>query len=127
MIALCVSAVFLDICKAFDEVWHKALIFKLKQNGISDKILTIINDFLSFGKQRVVFNGQACLWTSIEAGVSKGSVLGPLLFLIYINDLSDNLPTNAKVFADDKSLFFIVKNVNTSASHLNGNLRKIYN
>ena len=68
--SLDVSTVFLDICKAFDEVWHKALIFRLKQNGISDKILNIVNDFLRFGKQRVVLNGQACLWTSIEAGVS---------------------------------------------------------
>ena len=54
-----VRAVFLDISKAFDKVWHKGLIFKLKQNGISDKILNIITDFLSFRKQRVVLNGQA--------------------------------------------------------------------
>ena len=64
-----VRAVFLDISKAFDKVWHKGLIFKLKQNGISDKILNIITDFLSFRKQRVVLNGQASLWVSIEAGV----------------------------------------------------------
>ena len=56
-----VRAVFLDISKAFDKVWHKGLIFKLKQNGISDKILNIITDFLSFRKQRVVLNGQASL------------------------------------------------------------------
>ena len=63
------SAVFLDKSKAFDKFWHKGLIFKLKQNGISDKILNIITDFLSFRKQWVVSNGQASPWVSIEAGV----------------------------------------------------------
>ena len=68
-------AVFLDISKAFDKVWQKGLMFKLKQNGISDKILNIITDFLSFRKQRVVLNGQASPWFSIEAGVPQGSIL----------------------------------------------------
>ena len=76
-----VRAVFLDISKAFDKFWHKGLIFKLKQNGISDKIL-IITDFLSFRKQQVVLNGQASPWVNIEAGVTQGSIFGPLLFLI---------------------------------------------
>ena len=105
MIALEVRAVFLDISTAFDKVWHKGLLFKLKQNGIPDKILNIITDFLSFRKQRVVFNGQASSWDSIEAGVPQGSMLGPPLFLIYINDLSDNLSTTAKLSVDDTSLF----------------------
>ena len=122
-----VRAVFLDISKAFDKVWHKGLIFKLKENGISDKILNIITDFLSFRKQRVVLNGQASPWVSIEAGVPQGSILGPLLFLIYINDLSDDLSTTVKLFADDTSLFSIVQNVTTSASHLNNDLSKINN
>ena len=120
-----VRAVCLDISKAFDKVWHEGLIFKLKQNGILDKILNIITDFLSFRKQRVVLNGQASPWVSIKAGVPQGSILGPLLFLIYINDLSDDLSTTAKLFADDTSLFSILRNVNTSASHLNSDLSKI--
>ena len=122
-----VRAVFLDISKVFDKVWHKGLIFKLKKNGISDKILNIITDFFSFRKQRVVLNGQASPWASIEAGAPQGSILGPLLFLIYINDLSEDLSTTAKLFADDTSLFSIVQNVNTSASHLNSDLSKISN
>ena len=100
-----VRAVFFDISKAFDKVWYKGLIFKLKQNDISDKFLNIIADFLSFRKQRVVLNGQASPWVGIKAGVPQSSILRPLLFLIYINDLSDNLSTTAKLFADNTSLF----------------------
>ena len=74
-------AVFLDISKAFDKVWHKGLILKLKQNSISDKILNIITNFLSFRKQRVVLTGQASLCASTEVGVPQGFILGPLLFL----------------------------------------------
>ena len=74
-----VRGVFLDISKAFDKVWHKGLLHKLKQNGISGKLFDIINDFLNFRKQRVVLNGQYSSWTSIEAGIPQGSILGALL------------------------------------------------
>ena len=121
-----VRTVFLDISKAFDKVCHKDLIYKLKQNGISSNILNIIIDFLSFRK-RVVLNGQVSHWTSIEAGVPQLSLLGPLLFFIYINDLSDVLSTNAELFANDTSLFSVVPDSNTSAAHLNNDLRKISN
>ena len=122
-----VRTVFLDISKAFDKVWHKGLIYKLKQNGISGNILNTIIDFLRFRKQRVVLNGQVSQWTNIEAGVPRGSILGPLLFLIYINDFSDDLLRNAKLFADDTSFFSVVRDINTSAAHLNNDLRKISN
>ena len=114
-----VRSVFLDISKAFDKVWHKGLIFKLKQNGISGKLYHILSDFLSNRKQKVVLNGQNSSWTNVHAGVPQGSILGPLLFLIYRNDLSDNLTSNAKRFADDTSVFSVVYNVNTSAKELN--------
>ena len=117
--------VFLDISKAFDKVWFKGLIYKLKQNGISGKLLSLITDFLSNRKQRVVLNGKYSSWTNIEAGVPQGSILGPLLFLIYINDLSDNLITNPKLFADDTSLFSIVHDPNATANDLNNDLAKI--
>ena len=89
--------------------------------------MNIITDFLSFRKQRVVVNGQASPWVSIEAGVPQGSIVGPLLFLIYFNDLSDDLSTTAKLFADNTSLFSTVQNVNTSVSHLNNDLSQISN
>ena len=117
--------VFLDISKAFDKVWYKGLLYKLKQNGISGKLLSIIADFLSNRKQLVVLNGKFSSWTNVEAGVPQGSILGPLFFLIYINDLSDNLKTNPKLFADDTSLFSIVHDLNVSANDLNHDLKKI--
>ena len=109
-----VRSVFLDISKAFDKVWHEGVIFKLKQNGISGDLLNILTDFLSNRKQRVVLNGQVSTWTSVNAGVPQRSILGPLLFLIYINDLSDNLSSNVKLFADDTSLFSVIHDINIS-------------
>ena len=99
-----VRGVFLDISKAFDKVWHDGIIFKLTQNGISGNLLKLLRDFSSERRQRVVLNGQASTWTNVTAGVPPGSILGPLLFLIYINDLSEGLSTNAKLFADDTTL-----------------------
>ena len=89
--------------------------------------MNIITDFVCFRKQRVALNGQAYPWASTDAGVPQGSMLGPLLFLIYIDLLSEDLPTTAKLFADDTSLFSIVQNINTSASHLNSDLSKTSN
>ena len=72
-------------------------------------------------------NVQVSRWTSIEAGVPQGSIPGPLLFLIDITDLSDDLSINAKLFTDDTSVFSVVRVINTSAAHLNNDLRKISN
>ena len=120
-----VRGVFLDISKAFDKVWHKGLIYKLKQNGISGNIFDTITYLLNSRKQGVALNGQFSSWTSTEAGVPQGSILGPLLFLIYINDLSDDLITIVKLFADDTSLFSVVHEVDTSTNNLNNDLIKI--
>ena len=107
--------VFLDIFKALDKVWHEGLIFKLKQNGISGKLLNLIKDFLKNRKQRVVLNGQFSSWADVDTGVPQGSILGPLLFLIYIKDLTNDLSSSAKLFADDTSLSSVVFNVDASA------------
>ena len=80
---------------------------------------------LYYRKQRVTLNGQSSLWANVNAGVSQGSILGPLLLLIYINGFLDGLSSNAKLFADDISLFSIVHDINTSAIELNSNLKKI--
>ena len=120
-----VRGVFLDISKAFDRVWHEGLLFKLQQYGISGELITLIKDFLSCRKQRVVLNGQHSSWADVKAGVPQGSILGPLLFLIYINDLPNGLNSNVKLFADDTSLFSVVHNITDSANLLNIDLSKI--
>ena len=114
-----------DISKAFDKVWHQGLLYKLKQSGISGNLLEILTGFLKDRKQRVVLNGQNSLWANIEAGVPQGSILGPLLFLIYINDLPDNQSTNVKLFADDTSLFSVVHDITTSSCDLNYDLIRV--
>ena len=96
-----------------------------KQNGISGKLLRVLSDFLKDRKQRVILNGQFSSWTSVNAGVPQGSILGPLLFLIYINDLTDGLSSNAKLFADDTSLFSVIHDVDASANELNNDLYQI--
>ena len=119
--------VFLDMSKAFDKVWHKGLIFKLKRIGVSGKALLLLESFLSNRKQRVVLNGQNSDWLDIEAGVPQGSILGPLFFLIYINDIPDNLISHVKLFADDISLFSEILDPVVSASNLNNDLKEIEN
>ena len=75
-----VRPVYLDMSKAFDKVWHVELIFKLRQNGIDGKLLSLLDDYLRNRKQRVVINVSVSDWGPIKAGVPQGSVLGPLLF-----------------------------------------------
>ena len=120
-----VRSVFLDISKAFDKIWHHGIIFKLKQNDISANHLNLLSNFLGNRKQRVVLNGQTSSWADVNAGLPQGSILGPLLFLIYIHDLADNLSSNAKLFADEPSLFSVVHNASTTAKELNNDLVKI--
>ena len=121
-----VRAVFLDISKAFDKVWHDGLIFKLKQNGISGRLLRLFENYLQNRKQRVALNGSFSDYSKIESGVPQGSVLGPLLFLVYINDLELNIKSNIKFFADDTMLFSIVQDPVVSANDLNHDLEIIY-
>ena len=77
-----VRGVFLDMSKAFDKVWNEGLIFKLKLNAISGKLLRLIKYYLSDRKQRVVLNGKCCSWMGVQAGVPLGSILGPLVFYL---------------------------------------------
>ena len=120
-----VRSVFLDISKAFDKVWHEGLLYKLKSMGISGELIKLLENYLSNRLQRVVLNGQTSPWRPVLAGVPQGSILGPLLFLIYINDLPNRLKSNAKLFADDTSLFTIVKDKNESANIRNNDLSLI--
>ena len=120
-----VRGIFSDLPKAFDKAWHQGLLFKLESFGIRGKLLNLLEDYLSNRFQRLVLNGQESSWLPVKAGVQQGSILGPLLFLIYINDLPDWLNSIAKLFADDTSLFSIVQDPNESAKYLNLDLSVI--
>ena len=91
-----VRLVYLDISKAFERVWHQGLIYKLCQCSVSGKLLMLMQSFLSDRQQHTVLNGKTSTWGTITAGVPQGSILGPLFFLIYINDLTDGLKCNVK-------------------------------
>ena len=103
-------------------MWHDGIIYDLTQNGISGNLLNLLEYFLKERKQRVVLNGQFSKWENITAGAPQGSILGPLLFSIYINDLTEGLTSNAKLFADGASLFSVVHDIKASASDLNKDL-----
>ena len=100
-----VRGIFLDIFKAFDKIWHKGLIYKLKSYGISGNLLKLTENYLTDCKQRVVLNGHISSWERALSGVPQKSVLGPLLFLLYINDLPNSFQSFCKISADDTSLF----------------------
>ena len=88
-------------------------------------MLALVSNFLIGRKQRVVLNGTTSEWQNVVAGVPQGSVLGLLFFLVYINDLCDNLSCDVKLFADDTSLFSVVENKDVSARKLNRDLERI--
>ena len=117
-----VRSVFLDISKAFDKVWHEGLLFKLRSMGISGELYNLLGNYLSDRFQRVILNGQTSSWRPVIAGVPQGSILGPLLFLVYINDLPNELKSRVKLFADGTSLFTIVKDKSESVNTLNNDL-----
>ena len=120
-----IRSTFLDISKAFDKVLHVGLIFKLKTYGVDNKLLKLLKSYLTDHQQRVVLNGQTSSWQNTYAGVPQGSVLGPLLCLIYINDIPDGLTSMYKIFVDDTSLFSKVNDKSNSISQLNSDLAKI--
>ena len=114
-----------DISKAFDRVWHAGLLHKLRSIGISGELLKWFSSYLVGRKQRVVLQGVESQWNYINAGVPQGSILGPLLFLIFINDIVTEIGSSIRLFADDTSLFIIVDNPDVAAEILNADLEKI--
>jgi hypothetical protein len=100
-----VSVVFLDIASAFDTVWHAGLLHKLHSAGIRGKAWRWIHAFLSNRKLRVVSNGQFSRWFEVSAGVPQGSILGPFLFLVFINDIPTLTHTVLAIFADDVAVW----------------------
>ena len=88
--------------------------------------MTWFSDYLNDRKQRVVLPGASSSWTSAKAGVPQGSILGPLLFLLYINDIVEDINSSIRLFADDTSLYIIADDPIQAAEQLNLDLAKIH-
>ncbi len=120
--------IFLDLTKAFDKVWHKGLLYKLKNIGIGGNLYNLLESYLLNRKQLVTLNGCKSEPLVLKAGVPQGSVLGPLLFLVYINDISFDLNCDTYMFADDTSIFNKIdrNDVASSVTQINRDLEKIH-
>ena len=117
--------VFCDISKAFDRVWHKGLVFKLKQNGINGSLLSWIDSYLNGRSQKVFLGSVMSNTRNVSAGVPQGSVLGPLFFLVYVNDIVDKLLSITRLFADDTSISSTSRNKDDIEGILNHDLNLI--
>ena len=120
-----VQGAFLDISSAFDKIWHKGLIEKLKQIGLDGKLLELFKSYLSNRKQCVIVDGVKSSFVDIKSGVPQGSRLGPLLFIIYINDIVKNLENEILIFADDTTLLASGMDPVETSEKLNRDLEKI--
>ena len=121
-----VDVVHLDFQKAFDKVPHQRLLLKIKAHGIGNDVINWIEKWLTHRRQRVIVDGEISNWKSVLSGVPQGSVLGPILFLIYIyiNDLEDDISSKVLKFADDTKVFRKVTN-NTDKQSLQDDLDKL--
>ncbi len=113
-----VDVFYFDFCKAFDSVPHYRLLTKLENYGITGPVLSIIKDFISDRSMRTVVRGSYSTIRNVLSGVPQGSVLGPLLFVLYINDLPNGLNNTSKLFADDLKLICNAANVNSIEADL---------
>ena len=104
-----IDLIILDFCKAFDKVPHQRLLLKLNQFGIKGNIVRWIESFLTSCTQQVVLEGATSNQVHITSGIPQGTVLGPLLFLININDIENNIDSQLRLFADDCLLYQVIK------------------
>ena len=106
-----VDVIYLDFQKAFDKVPHQRLLLKLKSHGMENSIINWIEQWLNDRRQRVVVDGEVSSWKPVLSGVPQGSVLGPILFLVYIHYLEEGVTGNILKFADDTKLFRKTKEI----------------
>ena len=122
-----IRVMFFDISKAFDIVWHAGLIHKLQNIGSRDPLLKWFNSYLSDRKQRVIIVECPSRLFNIRTGVPRIFILGPLLFLIFINDTVDEIQCNIRLFVDDTSLHLVVEDEYEAAIKLNTHTEKYMN
>lgn len=121
-----VDVVYIDFAKAFDSVVHSKLLRKCEQYGFKGKVFTFLKNFLSERKQRVKIDGSVSSFSPVLSGVPQGSVLGPLLFLIYVNDLPECLNAcEMKLYADDSKLFTSVSKIENFSVELQADLNEV--
>ena len=111
-------AVAIDISKAFNRVWHAVLLHKFRSYGFSGQIFGLISSFLSKGRLWVVLGGKSSQEYSVNTGVPQGSIRGPTLFLLYINDLPDDAVCNIAIYADDTTLYSKCDQASDSSQYL---------
>jgi len=117
--------VFLDISKAFDRVWHPGLLHKLREFGITGNLYSWLESYLTGRSQKVVIGGEESSTSKTNAGVPQGSILGPLLFLIFINDIVQVVENPIYLFADDASLIKIFNNIQEATMSINRDLEHL--
>ena len=109
------DVIVMDFVKAFDKVSHNKLICKLKEYGINSSINQWIESFLHQRQQRVACKGEMSSWAPVRSGIPQGSMIGPILFLVYINDLPAKLQSKVRLFADDTIVYMAVTNETDAA------------
>ena len=111
------DVIYIDFCKAFDKIPHRRLIIKQEKYGVKEDLLLWIENFLQDRQQRVTIGDSSSDWIPVTSGIQQGSVLGPMLFLIYVNDLAGVIDCCFKLFADGEKMYQKV-NTQVQANHL---------
>ena len=119
------EVIFLDLAKAFDSVPHERLLLKLNRYGIGGNMLVWFRNFLTHRKQRVVIRGACSGWSPVISGSPQGTILGPILFLIYINDISGCVKSKINIFADDTKIYREIKDSITDTVALQSDLHSL--
>ena len=121
------DCIFLDLAKAFDSVPHERLLLKLQRHGIEGSLFLWFRNFLTNRQQRVVIRGTYSNWAPVISGVPQGTILGPTLFLLYINDITNDTTSTIKLFADDTKIYRELNNVDGDTSAVQSDLDSLSN